>query len=53
VVFEVLTAALLLLQEFSQGVNAASVARLFAGFFLILLIFSTALLFTWWISNEE
>lgn len=48
-----LFAALLLLQERSVGVNAASVARFFAGFLLVLLIFSTALLFTWWISNEE
>lgn len=29
------------------------VARFFAGFLLILLIFSGALLFTYWISKDE
>jgi len=49
----ILLAALLLLQEQSEGVNAASIARLFAGLLLILTIYSTALLFTWWISKDE
>jgi len=50
---DILVAALLLLQERSVGVNAASVARFFAGFFLVVFIYSAALLFTWWISKEE
>lgn len=33
--------------------NAASVARLFVGFFLILALYLGALGFTYWISKEE
>ena len=41
--------ALLLLQE-AAGV---SIPRFFAAFFLILIIFGGALLFTYWISKDE
>ena len=43
--------ALLLLQE-DPG-NAVGVARFFAAFFMILTLFSVALLFTYWISKDE
>lgn len=43
--------ALILLQE-DPG-NAVGVARFFAGFGLILLFYSGALLFTYWISKDE
>ena len=42
-------AALALLQE-AYGV---SLPRFFAGFFLILIIYTGALLFTYWISKDE
>ena len=43
--------ALLLLQE-DPG-NAVGVARFFAGFFLVLFLYSGAWLFTYWISKDE
>lgn len=43
--------ALLLFQE-DPG-NAVGVARLFAGFFMVLTFYSVALLFTYWISKDE
>jgi hypothetical protein len=42
--------ALLLLQEAGAGV---SIPRFIAGFFLILIIYCGAFLFTYWISKDE
>lgn len=44
---------LALLQGQVQSHSAAGVAHLFAGLFLILAIYSSALLFTYWISKDE
>jgi hypothetical protein len=44
----------LLLQEGSTGdPTAIGVARFFMGFFLILIVYVSALLFTYWISKDE
>ena len=44
----------LLLQEGSTGnPSAVGVFRFFAGFFLILLVYGGAWLFTYWISRDE
>jgi len=53
-VIEVHELALLLLQAQTTG-NPTGVGlfRFFAGFVLIIAIFVTALLFTYWISKEE
>jgi hypothetical protein len=44
---------LALLQGQIQNTSAAGVAHLFAGLFLILAIYTSALLFTYWISKDE
>ena len=44
-----MTPALALLQE----VAGVSVPHFFAGFFLILILYAGALLFTYWISKDE
>lgn len=44
--------ALLLLQQ-ETTTTATGVFRFFAGFALILMIFSGALIFTYWISKDE
>lgn len=44
--------ALLLLQT-DIGTTSTGVFRFFAGFVLILIVFSGALLFTYWISKDE
>ena len=36
-----------------QAVNGVSIPRFFAAFFLILIIYGGALLFTYWISKED
>ena len=44
----------LLLQEGSTGdPTAIGIARFFMGFFLILIVYVSALLFTYWISKDE
>jgi hypothetical protein len=44
----------LLLQEGTTGdPTPIGIARFFIGFFLILLIYGSALLFTYWISKDE
>jgi hypothetical protein len=44
----------LLLQEGTTGdPTPIGIARFFIGFFLILLIYTSALLFTYWISKDE
>jgi hypothetical protein len=44
----------LLLQEGTTGnPTAIGIARFFIGFFLILFVYGSALLFTYWISREE
>ncbi|MCA3747938.1 MAG: hypothetical protein IN808_02220 [Rubrobacter sp.] len=46
--------SLLLLQAQTTGnPTPTGIFRFFAGFVLIVLVFSTALLFTYWISKEE
>jgi hypothetical protein len=44
---------LALLQESSANPDAIGVFRFFAGFLLILVVYSAALLFTYWISKDE
>jgi hypothetical protein len=45
---------LLLLQEGTTGdPTAIGIARFFIGFFLILLVYGSALAFTYWISRDE
>jgi hypothetical protein len=45
---------LLLLQEGSTGdPTPIGIARFFIGFFLIMLLYGGALLFTYWISKDE
>ncbi|WP_165874082.1 hypothetical protein [Rubrobacter taiwanensis] len=44
-------AALILLQQ--NGLDTVGLFRFFAAFFLIAIIFGSALLFTYWISKEE
>ncbi len=44
----------LLLQEGTTGnPTAIGIARFFIGFFLILLVYGSALAFTYWISRDE
>jgi hypothetical protein len=46
-------ATLALLQERVGVLTAGDVAQFFAGFALILFLFTGALLFTYWISKDE
>ena len=49
-----MTVLLALLQEGSTGdPTAIGLARFFIGFFLILLVYGSALAFTYWISRDE
>ena len=50
---EITDLALLLLQGGPSEQNALGVFRFFAGFFLIITMYTGALLFTYWISKDE
>jgi hypothetical protein len=48
-----MTVALLLQEGTTGDPTAIGIARFFIGFFLILIIYTGALAFTYWISKDE